>query len=81
MKYQPDESGWYLHEKAWMHVSWWLFLWLDRLWFIPVRWITNGRVSAIDSRRWLELASDCWLLEDLKRGDLPPNNRVGGIWA
>lgn len=77
---KPDAKGWLWYEKARMYVAWWALLWLDRLWFKPLCWLSGGRVWAHESDCWLTLASHCWLLDDLKRGELPEHQRIGGIW-
>lgn len=80
----PDARGWYRHEKARIVVGHWLFMRGADV-YDAVRWA----MRRLGFKRWPELhrsnllltfASWGYLYDDLKRGDLPENQRIGGVW-
>ena len=78
---KPDERGWYWHERQRIRLGWSVFWLLDKVWFRPLNWLTRGHFFwAHESSVWLTFASWGWLVDELRRGDMPEHQRIGGEW-
>ena len=80
-----DERGWYWHEKAWLRLTGITWRGVDYLFSAAYHVLRHTPLKmrgpwVHESRFYMWLAAESYLYEDLKRGDLPENQRIGGVW-
>ena len=73
-----DARGWTIWDKLVIRMAWLAFHWSGEYWFGPLYWLSRGRILAYKSNIWLNLAAAAWLIDDLKRKDLPPRDAWPG---
>lgn len=82
---KPDAKGWYWHERAWLRLTGLAWRGVDAAFaatYAVVQrtpWRARGP-WVHESGVYMWLVAESYLYEDLKRGDLPENLRVGGVW-